>query len=73
MAFSQLHHGTVEQVVSKRLLSTSFIAALPQAQQQALKLQFEQAVFARTGKRAQDEIDFPYATHVYVFKKTTEK
>ena len=73
MAFSQLHHGTVEQVVSKRLLSTSFIAALPQAQQQALKLQFEQAVFERSGKRAQDEIDFPYITQVYVFKKTAEK
>lgn len=72
-SFRQLHHGTVEQVVSKRLLSASFIAALPQAQQQALKLQFEQAVFERSGKRAQDEIDFPYITQVYVFKKTTEK
>ena len=66
----QLHHGTVEQVVSKRLLSTSFIAAMPEAEQQALKQQFEQTVFAITGKEAQDEIDFPYTTHVYIFKKT---
>lgn len=68
--FRQLHHGTVEQVVSKRLLSTSFIAAMPEAEQLALKLKFEQTVFAITGKEAQDEIDFPYTTHVYVFKKT---
>lgn len=66
---TQLHHGTVEQVVSKRLLSTSFIAALPEAQQQALKLQFEQIVLQHTGKHAQDSIDFPYTTHVYVFQK----
>ncbi|CAM4226502.1 class I SAM-dependent methyltransferase [Acinetobacter pragensis] len=72
-AFRQLHRGTVEQVVSKRLLSTSFIAAMPEAQQQALKLQFEQTVFELTGKQAQDEIEFPYTTHVYVFQKTAEK
>lgn len=72
-AFRQLHRGTVEQVVSKRLLSTSFIAAMPEAQQQALKLQFEQTVFELTGKQAQDEIEFPYTTHVYVFKKTAGK
>ena len=71
--FKQLHHGTVEQVVSKRLLSTSFIAARPEAEQYKLKLQFEQTVFELTGKQAQDEIDFPYTTFVYVFKKITEK
>ena len=67
--FKQMHRGTVENVVSKRLLSTSFIAAMPQAQQQALKRQFEQTVFDFLGKQAQDEIEFPYTTHVYVFQK----
>lgn len=67
--FRQLHHGTVEQVVSKRLLSTSFIAALPDAEQQRLKQRFEHIVYDYTGKQVQDEIDFPYTTHVYVFKK----
>lgn len=71
--FRQLHHGTVEQVVSKRLLSTSFVAAMPEQQQLQLKQQFEQTVFELTGKLAQDEIDFPYTTHVYVFKKTSGK
>lgn len=67
--FTQLHHGTVEHVVSKRLLSTSFIAAMPEAEQQALKLQFEKIVQQHTGKQAQDSIDFPYTTYVYVFQK----
>lgn len=67
--FSQVQTGTVENVVSKRLLSTSFIAAMPEQEQLKLKQQFEQIVFEYTGKRAQDEIDFPYETYVYNFKK----
>ena len=67
--FKQPHQGTVEQVVSNRLLSTSFIAALPSAEQQRLKQQFEQIVEQYTEKSAHDDIVFPYITHVYVFKK----
>lgn len=67
--FSLQHVGTVEQVVSKRLLSTSFIAVLPKIQQATLKTQFEQIVQEYTGKSATDMIDFPYVTHVYVFQK----
>ncbi|WP_347453227.1 class I SAM-dependent methyltransferase [Acinetobacter thermotolerans] len=63
------HSGTVEQVVSKRLLSTSFIAAQPEKEQQLLKQQFEQIVEKYTGKQPQDHIDFPYVTYVYVFQK----
>lgn len=44
------HHGTVEQVVSKRLLSTSFIAAMPKPKQLELKAQFESIVNEYTGK-----------------------
>ncbi|WP_159123924.1 MULTISPECIES: class I SAM-dependent methyltransferase [Acinetobacter] len=65
----QLQHGPVEQVVSKRLLSTSFIAALPKEQQQQLKQQFEQIIKNYTDKGAEDMINFPYVTYVYVFKK----
>ncbi len=67
--FSHVHRGTVEQVVSKRLLSTSFIACMPVEQQQQLKLQFEKIVQNYTGKSAQDEIEFPYVTYAYHFKK----
>lgn len=67
--FTQLQTGTVENVVSKRLLSTSFIAAMSDAEQLKLKQRFEQIVFEYTGKRAEDEIDFPYTTYVYSFIK----
>lgn len=67
--FHHTHVGTVEQVVSKRLLSTSFIAAMPAAQQQQLKTQFEQLVLEYTGLHAQDTIEFPYCTHVFIYQK----
>ena len=70
--FQLKHHGTVEQVVSKRLLSTSFIAAMPEAAQQQLKHRIEQIVFDYTGLSAQDEIDFPYTTFAYAFQKISE-
>jgi hypothetical protein len=59
----------VEQVVSKRLLSTSFIAAQSDDAQQQLKSQFEQIIREYTGKQPDEQIDFPYITHVYVFQK----
>ncbi|MFT4020332.1 MAG: class I SAM-dependent methyltransferase [Acinetobacter sp.] len=65
--FIHQHIGTVEQVVSKRLLSTSFIAMMPDHQQQQLKQQFEQVVFDYLGKSPQDEIAFPYLTYAYDF------
>ena len=67
--FHHTHVGTVEQVVSKRLLSTSFIAAMPAAQQQQLKTQFEQLILEYTGLHAQDTIEFPYCTHVFIYQK----
>ncbi len=69
--FPHVHIGRVDEVVSKRLLSTSFIAAMPAAQQQQLKTQFEQIVADYTGKAPHDEIAFPYVTYAYNFKKTT--
>jgi len=71
--FQQQHVGTVEQVVSKRLLSTSFIAAMSAQEQQQLKAEFEQIVLEYTGKHPQDEIAFPYVTYAYDFKKIDQK
>ncbi len=67
--FEQHHAGTVEDVVSKRLLSTSFIAAMPEPAQQALKAQFEQIVRQHTGKGPQDQIVFPYVTYAFHYRK----
>lgn len=67
--FEQKHVGSVEQVVSKRLLSTSFIAAMPTHQQQQFKQQFEKIVQDYTGKSTQDLIEFPYVTYAYHWQK----
>lgn len=67
--FLHCQTGTVENVVSKRLLSTSFIAAMPKQQQQELKLRFEEIVERFTGKKPQDEITFPYVTYAYHYRK----
>ena len=65
MTFQQPHRGTVEHVVSQRLLSTSFIAAMPDVWQVQMKQQFEKLVYDYTGKNPQDEIIFPYMTYAY--------
>ena len=67
--FKNIQHGKVNHVVSQRLCSTSFIAALPETQQQRLVAQFENIIFDYTGKTANDEIDFPYTTHIYHYVK----
>ena len=43
---------------------------MPTEQQQQLKTQFEQLVLEYTNKYAQDEIEFPYCTHLYVYQKS---
>lgn len=68
-SFINQHHGSVEQVVLNRLLSTSFIAAMPEAKQLEFKQKFEEIVRDYTQKTAQDEMSFPYITYVYVFQK----
>lgn len=66
--FFQQQRGTVEEVVSNRLLSTSFIAAMPVQQQQDMKRQFEALVQQYTGKTAQDQIEFPYVTYAFHYQ-----
>ena len=70
--FSQQQVGRVEDVVSRRLLSTSFIAAMPKAEQLQLKRQFEAIVYRYTGKQPHDEISFPYVTYAYHLVKITQ-
>ena len=65
--FVQHQIGSVEDVVSRRLLSTSFIAAMSDSEQAQMKRKFEAIVYEMTGKTAQDEIKFPYVTYAYHF------
>ena len=55
----------------KRLLSTSFIAAMTEKDQLQLKAKFEKIVYDFTGLGPQDQIVFPYITYAYHFQKST--
>lgn len=66
--FTQHQVGSVEQVVSKRLLSTSFIAAMSAADQAKMKTAFESIVFEHTGLMPHDEVSFPYITYAYHYR-----
>ena len=61
--------GRVEDVVSKRLLSTSFIAALSSQKQYNLKQKFESIIKDYTQKAPDDAIVFPYQTYIYHYQK----
>ena len=67
--FVQYQRGTVEDVVSNRLLSTSFIAAMTPDQRLDMKQNFEKIVQQYTGKSPQEMIDFPYVTHAFHYQK----
>lgn len=63
------HVGSPEDVIVKRTLSVSFIAALP-AQQQAEVERETRALIARTPELAgRAEIAFPYETVMFAFRK----
>lgn len=60
-----VHRGSPEDVIVGRTLTTSFIAALPDAEKAALADEIR-ALIARTPELAgQTEIDFPYVTMGY--------
>lgn len=64
------HIGGPEQVLVKRTLSVSFIAALPPDQRQAVERDVR-ALIARTPELAnRSEIAFPYETSMFAWRKT---
>ena len=62
------HVGGAEQVVVKRTTSVSFIAALPQAQREAVERQVR-ALIARTPELAGDQVAFPYETAMFAYRR----
>lgn len=66
--FHYAHVGTVDQVVIQRLLSSSFVKTWSSTAQAQLKQDLEDIVQDMLGKSEQDEIAFPYITHVYHFR-----
>ncbi|AGH49225.1 methyltransferase [Sphingomonas sp. MM-1] len=67
--FRHAHIGPADQVVLDRTLSTSFIAALPPAGQEAVAARVR-ALIASTPALAGEETAFPYETAAFAFRKT---
>lgn len=67
--FSYHHKGSSERVIVDRMLSTSFIAALPPAKQEEIANEIRDLV-ARTPELAgKNEVAFPYETAVFSCRK----
>ncbi|WP_432525842.1 class I SAM-dependent methyltransferase [Serratia sp. BFP-2025] len=63
------HRGAVEDVIYNRVRSTSFIAALPQPQQEQVIDQLRQLVAEEEELQGQDTITVPYQTKAYFTTK----
>ncbi len=68
----QQQHGSVEQVgiQAAALRLVLLQPCLNSSRHTDLKQQFEQIIQQYTAKSAEEMIDFPYVTHIYVFKKS---
>ncbi|TNC16160.1 methyltransferase domain-containing protein [Methylobacterium terricola] len=64
-AFPHGHAGTPEQVILDRTLSVSFIAALPQAEQDRVAQDVRDLIARTPDLAGRAEVTFPYRTHVY--------
>ncbi|WP_241168027.1 class I SAM-dependent methyltransferase [Serratia marcescens] len=63
------HRGAVEDVIYNRVRSTSFIAALPQPQQEQVIERLRQLVAEEEELRGQDTVTVPYQTKAYFTTK----
>lgn len=63
--FSQGHSGSVENVIFNRVRSTSFIAALPEAERQAVDRQIAALIDSEPQLRGRAEVTVPYETAAF--------
>ena len=63
------HRGAVEDVIYNRVRSTSFIAALPQPQQEQVIDRLRQLVAEEEELRGRDTVTVPYQTKAYFTTK----
>ncbi|MFF7709386.1 methyltransferase domain-containing protein [Pseudomonas sp. NPDC007930] len=67
--FEHVHEGAPEDVVLGRCLSVSFIAALPEAQKQAVTAQIRELIATHPALRGQARVRFPYTTEAYCYRR----
>lgn len=63
------HVGTAEDVIVKRTLSVSFIAALPATQRSEVEREVRDLIARTPELVGKDEIAFPYLTGMYAYRK----
>lgn len=63
------HSGATEDVIYNRVRSTSFIAALPKAQQEQVIAQLRELVAAEEELRGKETVTVPYQTQAFVTTK----
>lgn len=64
------HDGAPEQVIVDRVMSVSFIASLPQAQQDAVRAQLHEVIATDPTLRGKDVVSFPYSTEAWCCERT---
>lgn len=63
--FTQSHSGTPEDVIFNRVRSTSFIAALPQAEREAVDRQIAALIDSEPQLRGKAQVTVPYTTAAF--------
>ncbi|WP_066741336.1 class I SAM-dependent methyltransferase [Cupriavidus sp. D384] len=63
--FPYTHTGAPEQVIVDRVMSVSFIASLPQSEQDAVRARLHAVIDADPALRGHGEVSFPYSTEAY--------
>ena len=62
---SYRHRGSVRQVIVERVLSVSFIAALPEADRKRVEQSLDALIASHVDLKDGASIEFPYRTHAY--------
>ncbi|SDP25550.1 Methyltransferase domain-containing protein [Ralstonia sp. 25mfcol4.1] len=63
--FPYTHTGAPEQVIVDRVMSVSFIASLPQPEQDAVRARLHAVIGGDPALQGRDEVSFPYSTEAY--------
>jgi ubiquinone/menaquinone biosynthesis C-methylase UbiE len=67
--FSYSHVGTAEEVIFKRVMSVSFIAALPAGQNEGVARQVRDLIAGHPALRDGQTVAFPYQTQAYRYQR----
>jgi hypothetical protein len=70
--FGHVHTGSPQHVIVDRVLSTSFIAALPAAERERVAAQVQQLIATTSALAGKAEVTMPYVTEAFSCRKLAE-